>query len=103
MEPPEKGDVPGLLASWAGGDRGALDRLMPIVYDELRCLAHRELRREERRQLIVSGGRLRDAAVAENPALGAGRHLNAGARAERDVYFSDVSDESRRTVQVLPR
>ena len=46
MKPPEKGDVPGLLASWAGGDRGALDRLMPIVYDELRRLAHRELRRE---------------------------------------------------------
>lgn len=43
---PSTGDVTGLLASWANGDRDALDRLMPIVYDELRRLAHRELRRE---------------------------------------------------------
>jgi RNA polymerase sigma factor (TIGR02999 family) len=40
------GDVTGLLSSWANGDRAALDRLMPLVYDELRRLAHRELRRE---------------------------------------------------------
>lgn len=40
------GDVTGLLASWASGDREALDRLMAIVYQELRRLAHRELRSE---------------------------------------------------------
>jgi RNA polymerase sigma factor (TIGR02999 family) len=39
-------DVTGLLVSWAHGDRDALDRLMPIVYDELRRLAHRQLRNE---------------------------------------------------------
>jgi RNA polymerase sigma factor (TIGR02999 family) len=43
-EPP--GDVTQLLAAWGEGDREALDRLMPIVYDALRRLAHRELRRE---------------------------------------------------------
>jgi RNA polymerase sigma factor (TIGR02999 family) len=35
-----------LLASWAGGDRAALDRLIPFVYDELLAMAHRELGRE---------------------------------------------------------
>src|SRR5262245_60562160 len=40
------GDVTALLASWAEGDRQALDQLMPLVYEELRRLAHRELRRE---------------------------------------------------------
>jgi RNA polymerase sigma factor (TIGR02999 family) len=40
------GEVTALLASWAEGDRDALDRVMPIVYAELRRLAHRELRRE---------------------------------------------------------
>src|SRR5207244_12272009 len=39
-------DVTGLLVSWADGDRDALDRLMPLVYVELRRLAHRELRHE---------------------------------------------------------
>ncbi|HKE58916.1 MAG TPA: sigma-70 family RNA polymerase sigma factor, partial [Pyrinomonadaceae bacterium] len=29
-----------LLAAWGGGDRAALDELIPLVYDELRRLAH---------------------------------------------------------------
>src|SRR5262245_58139299 len=29
-----------------GGDREELDRILPFVYDELRRMAHRELRRE---------------------------------------------------------
>ena len=39
-------DVTALLQAWSDGDRGALDRLTPIVYDELRRLARRYLRRE---------------------------------------------------------
>jgi RNA polymerase sigma factor (TIGR02999 family) len=35
-----------LLEAFEGGDREALDRLLPLVYDELRRIAHRELRRE---------------------------------------------------------
>jgi RNA polymerase sigma factor (TIGR02999 family) len=35
-----------LLAEWSGGDRAALDRLMPLVYDELRRLARWQLRAE---------------------------------------------------------
>jgi RNA polymerase sigma factor (TIGR02999 family) len=42
----EHGDVTVLIAALSGGDRTALDRLLPRVYDELRHLAHRELRRE---------------------------------------------------------
>ncbi|MGA6980148.1 MAG: sigma-70 family RNA polymerase sigma factor [Candidatus Sulfotelmatobacter sp.] len=36
----------GLLQAWGDGDRGALDRLTPIVYDELRRLAKLYMRRE---------------------------------------------------------
>lgn len=32
-------DVTELLNAWSQGDREALDRLMPLVYDELRKLA----------------------------------------------------------------
>ena len=33
-------DVTDLLAAWGHGDRAALDRLIPLVYDELKRLAH---------------------------------------------------------------
>ena len=35
-----------LLLAWNGGDQAALDRLMPLVHDELRRLAHRYMRGE---------------------------------------------------------
>ena len=35
-----------LLFKWSGGDATALEQLMPLVYDELRRLAVRYLRRE---------------------------------------------------------
>ena len=39
-------DVTGLLLSWRQGDAAALDRLVPLVYDELRRVARRHLRGE---------------------------------------------------------
>jgi len=42
MEP----DVTQLLIAWKGGDNGARDQLMPILYEELRQLAARYLRNE---------------------------------------------------------
>ena len=39
-------DVTGLLLSWRHGDTAALDRLIPLVYDELRRVAGRRLRDE---------------------------------------------------------
>ena len=40
--------VTGLLIEWGNGDRGALDRLMPLVYEELRRIARRHLYLEGR-------------------------------------------------------
>ena len=39
-------DVTGLLGDWSRGDRRALDRLLPLVYAELRRIAARQLRLE---------------------------------------------------------
>jgi RNA polymerase sigma factor (TIGR02999 family) len=39
-------EVTQLLLDWSNGDREALDRLMPVVYDELHRLAARYLARE---------------------------------------------------------
>lgn len=42
----QQGGVTLLLEEWGRGDRSALDKLLPIVYDELRRLAATHLRRE---------------------------------------------------------
>jgi RNA polymerase sigma factor (TIGR02999 family) len=39
-------DITGLLLAWRAGDGGAPDRLFPLVYDQLRRIAHQLLRRE---------------------------------------------------------
>ena len=49
MNPPadlQTGEVTSLLAAWRDGDPQAPGRLMPIVYDELRRLATRSMKRE---------------------------------------------------------
>ena len=46
MEPPTPGDVTRLLLEWKRGDAAALDRLLPLIYAELRRIASRHLRRE---------------------------------------------------------
>ena len=43
---PVPGDVSSLLRAWSDGDQDALALLTPIVYDELRRLAHHHMRRE---------------------------------------------------------
>jgi RNA polymerase sigma-70 factor (ECF subfamily) len=43
---PLKNDVSVLLHAWSAGDATALDKLTPIVYDELRRLAGRYMKRE---------------------------------------------------------
>lgn len=45
---PDSTSVTQLLLEWTGGDRAALDRLMPLVYEELRRLAGGYLHRERR-------------------------------------------------------
>jgi RNA polymerase sigma factor (TIGR02999 family) len=43
---PSAREVTQLLTEWRNGDQAALEKLMPIVYDELRRIAHRYMRRE---------------------------------------------------------
>ena len=45
-ERPEPGDITRLLDGWAGGEPGAADSLLELVYEELRLLAGRYMRRE---------------------------------------------------------
>ena len=43
---PAGDDISTLLRAWSDGDQSALDRLTPIVYDELHRLARRYMKRE---------------------------------------------------------
>ena len=50
MEPhpdePAAGDMSTILRAWSGGDQSALEKLTPIVYNELRRLARRHMQHE---------------------------------------------------------
>lgn len=44
--PAQSPEITALLKAWGRGDTAALDRLTPLIYDELRHLAHRYMRHE---------------------------------------------------------
>ena len=59
-----------LLVRWRDGDHGALEQLVPLVYDELRRLARSYVRREMPGQSIQSAGLVHEAylrMVGKNP------------------------------------
>jgi len=45
-------DLTGLLVDWAHGDKAALEQLTPLVYDEIRRIAHRYVQREREGQTL---------------------------------------------------
>jgi RNA polymerase sigma-70 factor, ECF subfamily len=46
MESAEKSEITRLLQAWSAGDEGALEKLTPLIYAELRCLARHYMERE---------------------------------------------------------
>ena len=46
MSQPSTHEVTQLLLAWSDGDRAALDKLTPLVYEDLRRMAHRYMSRE---------------------------------------------------------
>lgn len=57
-------EVTQLLVAWGNGDKAALDKLMPIVHDELHRLAHHYMGRERR------GHTLQTSAIVNEAYLG---------------------------------
>jgi len=54
-------EVTGLLHRWSGGDQSARDRLMPLVYERLRELAHQRLRGESADNSLNTTGLVHEA------------------------------------------
>jgi hypothetical protein len=46
--PLQQHEITQLLAEWSDGNQSALDRLYPLVYDELQRLARRYMSREKK-------------------------------------------------------
>ena len=56
-------DLTGLLIEWAQGDKAALDRLTPLVYDEIRRIAHRYIQREREGHTLQTTALINEAYV----------------------------------------
>ena len=54
-------EVTKLLKAWSDGDQSALDKLMPLVYDELHRLAHQHMRRERPGHMLQTSALLNEA------------------------------------------
>lgn len=54
-------NVTALLREWSDGDHDALNRLVPLMYGELRRLAHQRLRREHANRSLNTTGLVHDA------------------------------------------
>ena len=63
-------EITKLLHNWQGGDRAALDALVPVVYKELHRLAHCELRKERPDHTLQSAALVHEAyfrLLGQNP------------------------------------
>ena len=63
QEEPERPDVTRLLREWQAGSGPALERLIPLVYDELHALASRYLSRERRDHTLQTTALVNEAFV----------------------------------------
>lgn len=57
------GQVTQLLIAWHEGDASALDRLLPLLYDELHAIARRHLRDEHAAETLQATGLVHEAYI----------------------------------------
>jgi RNA polymerase sigma factor (TIGR02999 family) len=60
---PAPHEVTQLLVAWGDGDQSALDKLMPLVYDELHGLAHRYMAQERPEHTLQTSALVNEAYV----------------------------------------
>ena len=60
---PAPNEITKLLKDWSGGDQTALDKLMPLVYEELHWLAHQHMRREQPGHTLQTSALINEAYV----------------------------------------
>jgi RNA polymerase sigma-70 factor (ECF subfamily) len=63
MNKPGSSEITELLLAWGKGDAQALEKLMPLVYDELHRLAHRYMNRERAGHTLQTTGLVNEAYI----------------------------------------
>ena len=89
---PSPQEVTQLLAAWGDGDREALDKLMPLVYEELHRLAHRYMGGE------APGNTLQTSALVNEAYLRLADQRNA--RWQNRAHFFAISAQLMRQILV---
>lgn len=84
-------DVSEILSAIEQGDGDAIDRLFPVVYDELRALAQRQLNRERSDQTLQATALVHEAYLRLVGPRGAEAHWNS-----RGHFFSAAAEAMRR-------
>jgi len=96
VRPWPSSEVTALLHAWQQGDRDAFDRLVPLVYDELRSLARAQLRRDAGQWTLQATALVHEAYVrlagADVSWQDSGHFFAIAARVMRQVLV----DEARR-------
>lgn len=90
-QPGQHHAVSDLLVQWRDGDESALERLMPIIYDELHALARRQLHGER------AGHTLQTTALLHEAYL---RLIGSDVRWEGRVHFLAVAARTMRRILV---
>lgn len=88
---PSPPEITHLLRDWSGGDAAALERLLPLVYEELRKLARSQLRRERADHTLQPTALVHEAYLRL-----AGQRETAGAN--RSQFFSLAARMMRRVL-----
>ena len=91
----DRGDVTQLLVAYREGDREAFDRLVPLVYDDLRRIARAHLRRGRRGQTLDTVGLINEAWMrlvdqTKVPWEDRQHFLSVCARAMRQIIISNA-------------
>ncbi|HEV8369115.1 MAG TPA: sigma-70 family RNA polymerase sigma factor [Pyrinomonadaceae bacterium] len=95
MTTPLTQEVTELLLDWGKGDRGAYDKLVSLVYDELHRLAHRYMNNERRNR---RGHTLQTTALVDEAYLRLVDQRNA--RFENRTHFFAIAAEVMRRILV---
>lgn len=92
MTQPPAHEVTQLLIEWSNGDKAALDKLMPLIHEELRRLAHHYMSRER------PGHTLQTTALVDEAYL---RLVHRkGVRWQNRAHFFAIAAQSMRSILV---
>ena len=91
MPETDKTEVSRLLLSWRDGDASALDRVIPLIYDQLHALAQRHLRGERPEHTLQTTALIHEAYL---------RLVGADVAWEGRAHFMAVAAQTMRRILV---